>query len=119
MSQSLSQLIHLLARRSGGCWQGLLLTGTVQVVAEYAIALAFKRCTRAVYTSPIKTLSNQKFRDFKETFGEVMIDWWQCGALTFCWGQVGILTGDVTINPDAPCLVKLSSYGCVLTRWGR
>lgn len=40
------------------------------VVAEYAIALAQKHLTRAVYTSPIKTLSNQKFREFRKTFGE-------------------------------------------------
>lgn len=35
------------------------------VVAEYAIALAQMHMTRAVYTSPIKALSNQKYRDFK------------------------------------------------------
>ena len=38
------------------------------VVAEYAFALATKHCTRAIYTSPIKTISNQKFRDFGEEF---------------------------------------------------
>jgi antiviral helicase SKI2 len=43
------------------------------VVAEYAIALAQKHMTRAIYTSPIKALSNQKFRDFKETFDDVGI----------------------------------------------
>ena len=37
-------------------------------VAEYAIALAARHCTRAVYTSPIKTISNQKFRDFGAQF---------------------------------------------------
>jgi len=58
------------------------------VVAEYAIALAQRHLTRAVYTSPIKALSNQKFRDFKNTFGDV-----------------GLLTGDVQINPEASCLV--------------
>ncbi|KAG6911376.1 hypothetical protein DXG01_001047 [Tephrocybe rancida] len=60
------------------------------VVAEYAIALAEKHMTRAIYTSPIKALSNQKFRDFKQTFSP---------------SSVGILTGDVQINPEAPCLV--------------
>ena len=35
------------------------------VVAEYAIALSQKHMTRTIYTSPIKALSNQKFRDFK------------------------------------------------------
>eukprot|EP00808_Paulinella_micropora_P031003 g78639.t1 len=60
------------------------------VVAEYAIALSNKHLTRAIYTSPIKTLSNQKFREFRQTFGET---------------DVGILTGDVSINPEAPCLI--------------
>ncbi|CAD6919053.1 unnamed protein product, partial [Tilletia controversa] len=45
---------------------------------------------RCIYTSPIKALSNQKFRDFKQTFGAQ---------------NVGILTGDVQINPEAPCLI--------------
>ena len=44
---------------------------------------------RAIYTSPIKALSNQKFRDFKHTFGD----------------DVGILTGDVQIKPEASCLI--------------
>ncbi len=43
---------------------------------------------RAIYTSPIKALSNQKFRDFHETFG-----------------NVGLLTGDIQLNPDASCLI--------------
>lgn len=77
------------------------------VVAEYAIALAEKHMTRyaydpssillsdrnvfsAIYTSPIKALSNQKFRDFKQTFSS---------------SSVGILTGDVQINPEASCLI--------------
>ncbi|KAL0951772.1 hypothetical protein HGRIS_008443 [Hohenbuehelia grisea] len=60
------------------------------VVAEYAIALAEKHMTRAIYTSPIKALSNQKFRDFKQTFSS---------------NSVGILTGDVQINPEASCLI--------------
>ncbi|KAL0576871.1 Antiviral helicase ski2 [Marasmius crinis-equi] len=60
------------------------------VVAEYAIALAEQHMTRAIYTSPIKALSNQKFRDFKQTFSSA---------------SVGILTGDVQINPEASCLI--------------
>lgn len=35
------------------------------VVAEYAIAMAQHHMTRVIYTSPIKALSNQKYRDFK------------------------------------------------------
>ncbi len=38
------------------------------VVAEYACALATAHRSRAVYTSPIKTISNQKFRDFAGRF---------------------------------------------------
>ncbi|GAA6061400.1 hypothetical protein JCM10212_000660 [Sporobolomyces blumeae] len=60
------------------------------VVAEYAIALAQKHLTRAIYTSPIKALSNQKFRDFQKTFDPK---------------DVGILTGDVQINAEASCLI--------------
>lgn len=58
------------------------------VVAEYAIALAAKHMTKAIYTSPIKALSNQKFRDFRHIFDDV-----------------GILTGDVQIRPEASCLI--------------
>ncbi|KPI34847.1 putative ATP-dependent RNA helicase [Cyphellophora attinorum] len=58
------------------------------VVAEYAIALSAKHMTKTIYTSPIKALSNQKFRDFKQEFDDV-----------------GILTGDVQINPEASCLI--------------
>ncbi|MBL8732256.1 MAG: DEAD/DEAH box helicase, partial [Planctomycetes bacterium] len=36
------------------------------LVAEYAIAHALRQGRRAIYTSPIKALSNQKFRDFKQ-----------------------------------------------------
>ncbi|XP_072985738.1 DExH-box ATP-dependent RNA helicase DExH11 isoform X1 [Typha latifolia] len=57
------------------------------VVAEYAFALASKHCTRAVYTAPIKTISNQKYRDF-------------CGKF-----DVGLLTGDISIKPEASCLI--------------
>ena len=57
------------------------------VAAEYAFALASTHCTRAVYTSPIKTISNQKFRDFSGQF------------------DVGLLTGDVSIRPDSSCLI--------------
>lgn len=38
------------------------------VVAEYAFALATQHCSRAIYTSPIKTISNQKFRDLSSKF---------------------------------------------------
>ena len=58
------------------------------VVAQYAISLATKHNMRAIYTSPIKALSNQKYRDFSKTYD-----------------SVGILTGDVTLNRDATVLI--------------
>lgn len=58
------------------------------VVAEYAIALSAKHMTKTIYTSPIKALSNQKYRDFRHEFDDV-----------------GILTGDVQVNPEASCLI--------------
>ena len=58
------------------------------VVAEYAIALALKHHKKAIYTSPIKALSNQKFRDFKDIFSDV-----------------GIITGDVQLEKTAQCLI--------------
>jgi ATP-dependent RNA helicase DOB1 len=58
------------------------------VVAEYAIAQSLKQNQRVIYTSPIKALSNQKYREFAAEFGDV-----------------GLMTGDVTINPTATCLV--------------
>jgi len=58
------------------------------VVAEYAIAMAIRDGQRVVYTSPLKALSNQKYRELKEEFEDV-----------------GLMTGDVVINPSASCLV--------------
>lgn len=39
------------------------------VVAEYGIALAIKHKRKVVYTSPIKALSNQKYRELSMKFG--------------------------------------------------
>ena len=61
------------------------------LVAEYAVALAKQRATRCVYTSPIKALSNQKFRDFSLKFGSE---------------HVGLVTGDLQVNvEDSTCLI--------------
>jgi ATP-dependent RNA helicase DOB1 len=57
-------------------------------VAEYAVAKSLQNGQRVVYTSPIKALSNQKFRDLQEEFSDV-----------------GLMTGDITINPTATALV--------------
>lgn len=58
------------------------------VVAEYAIALCKAHRTRVIYTSPIKALSNQKFREFKLAFGDI-----------------GLVTGDIQLNSEGFCLV--------------
>lgn len=71
------------------------------VVAEYAIALAMHRKTKVIYTSPIKTLSNQKFRDFTERF--TTLGFGEGDDRHF--GNVGIITGDISINPEADCLI--------------
>src|SRR6266851_5835453 len=66
-------------------------TGTGKtVVREFGIFLARKRGLRALYTTPIKALSNQKFRDFRARWGD---------------DEVGLVTGDVVVNRDAPVLV--------------
>ncbi|MDD7385070.1 MAG: DEAD/DEAH box helicase [Actinomycetaceae bacterium] len=60
------------------------------VVALYAVSLALARQRRCVYTAPIKALSNQVFESLAHTYGE---------------HNVGLLTGDVSINRTAPVLV--------------
>lgn len=57
-------------------------------VAEYAIAMSFRDKQRVIYTSPLKALSNQKYRELSQEFKDV-----------------GLMTGDVTIAPNASCLV--------------
>ena len=60
------------------------------LVAEYQIAYSLKNNQRVFYTTPIKSLSNQKFHDLKRLFPD---------------NSVGILTGDIKFNPDADILV--------------
>ncbi len=67
------------------------------LVAEYAIAKTKQLKKRIIYTSPIKALSNQKFRDFKLIFSDV-----------------GIITGDVSINQDAQCIIMTTE---ILQNW--
>ncbi|MDN5559056.1 MAG: DEAD/DEAH box helicase, partial [Ruaniaceae bacterium] len=57
------------------------------VIAHYGVALAVARGQRAFYTTPIKALSNQKYHELKDQY------------------DVGLLTGDVSINPDAAVIV--------------
>ena len=65
-------------------------TGTGKtVVAEFGVWEAFKRTGRVIYTTPIKALSNQKYRDLRTIYGD----------------QVGLLTGDVSENRDARVVI--------------
>ena len=58
-------------------------------IAEHVLATSIEKNMGVIYTAPIKALSNQKFRDFEIQFGE----------------NIGILTGDVSLNPYAPVLI--------------
>jgi ATP-dependent RNA helicase HelY len=60
------------------------------VVAEYAIGVARLKKFRAFYTAPIKALSNQKYTELVQLYGG---------------NEVGLLTGDNSINPNAPIVV--------------
>ncbi|WP_374111308.1 DEAD/DEAH box helicase [Nocardia sp. JCM 34519.1] len=60
------------------------------VVGEFAVHLALAAGGKCFYTTPIKALSNQKFADLTERHGR---------------DSVGLLTGDQSINPDAPVVV--------------
>lgn len=55
---------------------------------RYSIAMALRDNQRVIYTTPIKALSNQKYREFSDEFKDV-----------------GLVTGDVTINYEASCLI--------------
>ncbi|GJT62332.1 DExH-box ATP-dependent RNA helicase DExH15 chloroplastic, partial [Tanacetum coccineum] len=60
------------------------------LIAEAAAVATVARGKRLFYTTPLKALSNQKFREFCDAFGE---------------DSVGLLTGDSAINRDAPVLI--------------
>ncbi len=60
------------------------------LIGEFAIYRGLSHESRVFYTTPLKALSNQKFRDFVNQFGDK---------------KVGLLTGDISINRDAPILV--------------
>ena len=72
--------------RQMGRWSGVC--GDKGRWKQNLIAKCLRDKRRVVYTSPIKALSNQKFRDMQEEFGDV-----------------GLMTGDVTINADATCVI--------------
>jgi len=60
------------------------------VVAEYAVHLALEEGAKVFYTTPIKALSNQKYGDLRRKYGA---------------DRVGLLTGDNSINGQAPIVV--------------
>ena len=60
------------------------------IVGEFAAYLAIEQKKKCFYTTPIKALSNQKYQEFVERFGEQ---------------RVGLLTGDNSVNSDADILV--------------
>ena len=60
------------------------------VVGEFAVHLALAAGQKCFYTTPIKALSNQKYNDLVERYGAE---------------QVGLLTGDNSVNADAPIVV--------------
>ncbi|MDN6479758.1 MAG: DEAD/DEAH box helicase, partial [Acidipropionibacterium jensenii] len=60
------------------------------VVGEYATFLALETGRKCFYTTPIKALSNQKFHDLVDRYGA---------------DQVGLLTGDLSVNSEAPIVV--------------
>jgi len=60
------------------------------VVGEFAVHLALQQGRKAFYTTPIKALSNQKYTDFVRRHGAA---------------DVGLLTGDTTLNGEAPIVV--------------
>ncbi|WFS14397.1 DEAD/DEAH box helicase [Rhodococcus aetherivorans] len=60
------------------------------VVGEFAVHLALRAGSKCFYTTPIKALSNQKYADLVARYGKA---------------SVGLLTGDQSVNPDAPVVV--------------
>jgi superfamily II RNA helicase len=66
-------------------------TGTGKtLIADWMVDRALQQNKRAIYTAPIKALSNQKYRDYCRLHGTE---------------NVGLVTGDLVIRRDAPCLV--------------
>src|SRR3989338_11429605 len=60
------------------------------LIEDFIIDRDLKKGIRVIYTAPIKALSNQKYKEFSADYGE---------------DRIGLLTGDVVINPGAPVLI--------------
>ena len=76
------------------------------IFAEYAWHLSREAGTKMIYTAPLKSISNQKYRDFSRKFGEE---------------NVGIITGDVVVNENADFLILTTEIlrALVFARDGR
>lgn len=84
------EAIEKLDRGRGGVLLSAPTSSGKTIVAEYAIFRALQEGVRVIYTTPLKALSNQKFHDFVRAYGEA---------------TVGLVTGENTINDDAPVVV--------------
>ena len=84
------EAIDKLERGSGGVLVSAPTSSGKTVVAEYAIFRALRDGAKVLYTTPLKALSNQKYHDFVRAYGEAM---------------VGLVTGENTINDNAPVVV--------------
>ncbi|NOQ56133.1 MAG: DEAD/DEAH box helicase [Nanohaloarchaea archaeon] len=60
------------------------------LIADYIIDKYIDRGITVIYTAPIKALSNQKYKEFSKDYGKE---------------RVGLITGDITINPHAPIVI--------------
>jgi superfamily II DNA/RNA helicase len=69
-------------------------TGTGKtLMAKAAIMRALRQGRKAIYTTPLRALTEEKFRELQEDFGE---------------DQVGFATGDYKVNPEAPVQVLVA-----------
>ncbi|HEX2647862.1 MAG TPA: DEAD/DEAH box helicase, partial [Candidatus Dormibacteraeota bacterium] len=84
------EAIEKLDRGRGGVLVSAPTSSGKTVVAEYAIFHAQKEGAKVIYTTPLKALSNQKYHDFVRAYGEQ---------------AVGLVTGENTINDEAPVVV--------------
>ncbi len=84
------QAIEKLDRGQGGVLVSAPTSSGKTIVAEYAIFRALRDGEKIIYTTPLKALSNQKYHDFVRAYGE---------------STVGLVTGENTINDDAPVVV--------------
>jgi ATP-dependent RNA helicase HelY len=84
------EAIDKLERGQGGVLVSAPTSSGKTMVAEYAIFRALQDGAKVLYTTPLKALSNQKYHDFVREYGEA---------------NVGLVTGENTINDDAPIVV--------------